>query len=142
MKKVICILSIFVMIFGCALAEIDLSGMSFDELADLRDKALLAMWKTDEWQEVTVPQGVYEIGKEIPAGKWTLRCDTNSVYGNSHIYIYEDMYIINNPASKYFSEGSLTEYTFDLEEGAYFEVSSVGCPVVFTPFTGVNFSFK
>ena len=55
------------------LAEVDLSQMTFDDLVALKDQINLAIWSSEEWQEVEVPAGLYEIGIDIPAGKWTIR---------------------------------------------------------------------
>ncbi len=54
-------------------ADIDLSGMTYDELVALKDQINLAIWNSEEWQEVEVPQGVWEVGADIPAGKWEIR---------------------------------------------------------------------
>ena len=45
-------------------AEIDLSGMTLAELMELSQQVTMAMWETEEWEEVEVPIGVYEIGVE------------------------------------------------------------------------------
>lgn len=50
----------------------DLSALSFDELIALRELIDMALWQTDEWQEVVVPIGVYEVGVDIPAGHWNI----------------------------------------------------------------------
>ena len=57
----------------CIAESIDLSNMSFNELVSLREAINLALWKTEEWQQVTVPAGTYIIGKDIPAGHWTIK---------------------------------------------------------------------
>ena len=71
MKKLL-VLVLALMLCASAVAEIDLSGLSFDELVELRDSALRAMWDCEEWQEVTVPQGVWKVGEDIPFGHWTI----------------------------------------------------------------------
>ena len=87
MKKILCaLLCCLLLIPACGLATvgdtaanagtpaaIDLTGMSFDELVALRDQIDMAIWGSQEWQEVTVPQGVYEVGKDIPEGHWTIK---------------------------------------------------------------------
>lgn len=122
---------------------IDLSSLSWDELIALKADINRELMSRDEWEEVEVPQGVYVVGEDIPAGKWTVRCKTgHSCYfqfgetlrddGHSvswtgtHdlVYIYRDSG----------SDGRLTEYTFDAVDGHYVIVSDA--PAVFTPFTG------
>ena len=62
----------------CALSEsIDLSDLSIEELAMLRDRCQMEMMKSDKWQEVRVPVGVWEVGKDIPAGHWSITCVTH-----------------------------------------------------------------
>lgn len=75
MKKFLAVVFIvcFIGMAGAVVAaEIDLSGMSFEELVALRGQVDLALWATEEWQEVDVPEGVYEVGVDIPAGHWTI----------------------------------------------------------------------
>lgn len=55
-----------------ARAEVDLSGMSLTELIELSQQVTMAMWETEEWEEVEVPIGVYEIGVDIPAKHWNI----------------------------------------------------------------------
>ena len=74
MKKLLAlILAVALILPAAALADLpDISGLSYDELVQLKDKINLAMWNCEEWQEVTVPEGVWEIGKDIPEGHWTI----------------------------------------------------------------------
>ena len=51
----------------------DLSALTYNELVALKDQINLAMWNSQEWQEVEVPKGVYVIGEDIPVGKWTIK---------------------------------------------------------------------
>ena len=68
MKKALVILLVL-MVCVCAYAEsIDLSGMNYDELLDLRQAVEMAIWNSDGWQEVEVPAGIYVIGEDIPEG--------------------------------------------------------------------------
>ena len=72
MKRTLCIILAFVLVLTlapAAFADVDLSGMSFDELVALKDQINLALWNSADWQEVTVPQGVWQVGADIPAGK-------------------------------------------------------------------------
>lgn len=133
MKKVITIIMItLAMLCMAAQAEsVDLSGLSFQELAALRDRAQMEMMQRDAWQEVTVPQGVYQVGVQIPAGTWTVRCATGNYteidwgdtlkdngqgveYGNRY-----DWAVVYNPSGSYYSAGDQTEYTFSVRDGEY-----------------------
>ena len=78
MKRFLCcLLAIMLMTVFAVAEDIDLSGLTFDELAALRDRIQLEMMTRDEWQEVTVPQGLWEVGKDIPAGTWNIKVATN-----------------------------------------------------------------
>lgn len=76
-KLMVCIISLSLMVGAfvplIARAENKYDGYTFDQLQVEYLAILEAMWKTQEWQEVEVPAGVYQVGVEIPAGEWTLR---------------------------------------------------------------------
>ena len=70
MKRFLSLLVALLLLFpAAALAQIDLSGLSYDELVALKDQINKAMWESKEWQEVTVaPRGVYEGRRGYPRG--------------------------------------------------------------------------
>ena len=86
------------------------------------------IWESDGWQEVEVPVGVYKVGEEIPAGKWTVSRATDT-------YTY---FRVGNT----FEDGEVGRYTVTadletstniiIEDGQYIKVSHF--PVVFTPY--------
>lgn len=147
MKRIIsfflCILTLFSMCaFSCA--DVDLSGMSFDELVALKDKINLAIWNSAEWQEVEVPQGVWEVGVDIPVGKWTIKATTGNKTmvsvgqelrdGGTDVRVkaYE---VCVDPANKrYEANSDVTEWTIDLVAGDYVHVE-LGT-AVFSPYSG------
>ncbi len=127
----------------------DLSGMSYDELVALKNRINLAMWLSEEWQEVTVPQGVWVVGEDIPAGHWTVKCAdgwrrTNVEWG---VYLsesgesvswrgrYSAVNYVYNPNIKGFDPyKNSTEYSFEVREGEYIVITDGSC--VFMPYTG------
>ena len=147
MKKLICAL-LAVVLAGClilpACAEgIDLSALTWEELLELKAQITMEQLSRDEWEEVEVHQGVYKVGEDIPAGKWTITCKTgyscyfefgehldddgHSVsWSGTHdlVYVYKDAG----------SDGKQTEYTFDAVDGYYIVIDHA--PATFTPFTG------
>ncbi|MDD3921704.1 MAG: hypothetical protein PHO41_11090 [Eubacteriales bacterium] len=149
MKKWLSILLILLLLCPItALAEVDLSGMSYDELVALQEQVELAIWSSDEWQEVTVPSGVYEVGTDIPAGKWTVSAADGVsaviMWGDAldesgvdlsydgDIYEYEWLY---SPTYYGYDAGSdKTSVTYEMKDGQYFIVDSG--TVVFTPYAG------
>lgn len=126
--------------------EIDLSTLSFDQLAVLRDQLNLAMWNSQEWQEVTVPEGVWVVGKDIPAGHWSIRV------ASEHDYLYVTYFDemdpvrrspvngnnmfqqdIASPGYSAFGEKNLESVDIDMQDGWFFKCTGA---VVFSPYTG------
>ncbi len=131
-------------------AAIDLSGMSYDELVALKDQINLAMWESEDWQEVTVPQGVYEVGADIPAGHWTIKASETDSYASAYIKCgktldetkkdleWDDYYVseslVNEKSKGYNETTDKTETDLELEKGMYVVVEYSS--VVFTPYSG------
>lgn len=152
-RRVIALAAASVMLAGsaCAASKYDLSGMSYQELVKLKDLINIAMWKCEEWQEVTVPQGVWKVGEDIPAGHWTVKCtpekgvrqtkiswgekldsdrDRIAFEGRHSLYNY-----VNNPNYKFYEyDGELTEYSLEVLDGDYIIIELA--PAVFTPYQG------
>lgn len=133
MKKVIAIALALILICAAAYAAIDLSGMSFDELLELRKQVDAALWASDGWQEVTVPQGVYRVGEDIPAGRWCVTPAGN--WGTFEIYEADhESYVAG-----YVVDGSeIVNVT--LEDGQWVEISDSA--YTFRPYTGAALGFK
>ncbi|MBR0463466.1 MAG: hypothetical protein IJJ23_03680 [Clostridia bacterium] len=156
MKKAIAVLLSAMMLTAPAHASgIDLSGMSLAELTDLQHRVTLAMWETDEWEEVTVPVGVWAVGVDIPAGHWTVRCSKNATYNWASITYCEALDSTGKKADTHNGkkswytqikvEGSsaavdAVETDIDVKEGTYIIVEYGD--VVFTPYTPQTLSFK
>ena len=150
MKKVISFVLCLTLCCSVALAEVDLSGMSFDELVALKDQLNLAIWKSQEWQEVTVPAGLYQIGRDIPAGRWVIKPAEGFTARVSYgarltkdkmdfdgMYSYEQ---ITSPKDSYSRYNNIESVTLDLQDGYYIMIQD--SKVVFEPFSGFGFSFK
>ena len=147
MRKVITIcitLALVLSLAPAAFADVDLSGMTFDELVALRDQIDLAIWNSQEWQEVEVPQGVWRVGEDIPAGKWTIRAVSG---GNAYVKVGNELkdggtdvkskYTLDiyAPDHRYYTEGkNMTEGTAELEAGQYVSINYANA--VFTPYAG------
>ena len=79
MKKIICLCLIICLFSAISFAE-DLSSMTYDDLIEMNRKITAEIIKRPEWKEVTVPAGVYVIGKDIPAGEYSIECvDRSSI---------------------------------------------------------------
>lgn len=150
MKKLLCILSALAIALSlaapAAAENIDLTALSWDELLELKARITMEQLTRDEWQEVEVPQGVYVVGEDIPAGKWTVRCKTGSrlrlawskaLDESGHdidFYVVHDIAHLTNPAYEYYKAGDDVEYTFEAIEGYYIVIEDA--PATFTPFAG------
>lgn len=133
----------------CTAAEnINLSNMNYDELVSLKDQINLAIWNSAEWEEVTVPQGVWQIGTDIPVGHWEISAAdgvyTNIIYGStldesgtnisydSNDRVYE---FINSPTYEFYNENEhRTIIDIDMKDGAYVVVDNGSA--VFSPYSG------
>lgn len=85
MKKMICALMIALLLPSVCMAEIDLTGMSYDELIELSKQIGLAIMSHDGFDSVVVPRGLWKVGEDIPEGMWVLSSAdggiVNIVYG-------------------------------------------------------------
>jgi hypothetical protein len=112
--------------------SIDLGSMSFDQLVDLRDQITREISTRPEWKDVYVPAGFYEIGVDIPAGRWTLVPALTEYfefsYGNvandtmTDVSYSSDNYVSETIAPRdsiYFSIAGLDNYSLVMEEGYY-----------------------
>lgn len=149
MKKILCSLLaiLFLSVSSAFAADIDLSNMSYDELVALKDKINLAIWNSHDWQEVTVPQGLWEVGKDIPEGHWTVRCATDAYaevyYGDTIAedgrsikitkrFVHEE---VVSPDYRTFEDGKdLAEFSFTVQKGDFIFIDKSS--VVFTPYAG------
>lgn len=147
MKKLFSLFLAALLFYSSAAADpVDLSGMSFDELVALRDQLNLAIWNSQEWQEVTVPEGIWVIGQDIPAGHWSIRVAAEKDY--FYISCFDALNELEKrPASGarlvqqeiaspgYSAFGEITPESADLilEDGWFFKC---GGSVIFTPYTG------
>ena len=149
MKKLLTVILILALaVPAAAFADLpDISNLSYDELVQLKDSINLAMWNSQEWQEVTVPIGVWEVGSDIPAGKWNISVtpDTKRGYGAftycdlldesgldagnqfyCKIYHHEALSVPGDDDPRY-----PLAIDIELKEGTYFIVKNA--PLVFTP---------
>ena len=146
MKKVLCVLAVFICILTTAAAEVDLSGMSYDELVALKDQINKAIWESDEWQEVTVPQGVWRVGKDIPAGHWTVKaadgayvsvdyCEKITAMGKADWSGKMRSELLKSPTRSSFSPTEdRVEFDQEMVEGMYLVIDDGS--VIFTPYSG------
>lgn len=80
MRKLFAIVLILCLFPVIALADVDLSAMSFDELKALQIALNNEIVSRPEWKEVTVPGGTWIVGKDIPAGSYSLHPTSEGGY--------------------------------------------------------------
>lgn len=151
MKKLITILLILsIIIPTLAFADIpDISGLSYDELIQLKNQINLAIWNSQKWQEVTVPVGVWQIGVDIPEGHWGIKLaiedqltlivytDRLNEYGKDVAYGWRGWH--GSICNKKHKDGSLRmpeypeETDIDMKAGMFLIIET---PVVLFPYTG------
>lgn len=151
MRKIICTLCILAalaaMVLPCCAAGIDLSTLSWEELIELRNAVTQEMFTREEWEKVEVPQGVWIVGEDIPAGTWIVTCAaakyTTITWGdklsdNGHAIDYNstvhDHQIILNPDGSLYKSGDATSYTFDAIDGMYIVIDNGSA--FFSPYIG------
>lgn len=156
MKRIFVLVLMIIMLMALSLPafsetiSIDLSLLSYEDLVTLKDQITLAMWNSKDWQEVTVPQGVYQVGVDIPAGHWTIRPTETTRYSYCFIKCgmaldstkkdleWDDSYMYESLASEksedYDPVTDKSESDFELVDGIYVIVE--GSSAVFTPYTG------
>ena len=146
MKRFFPVFLAAVLLISCAAADpVDLSVMSFDELVQLRDQLNIAIWNSQEWQEVTVPAGVWIVGQDIPAGHWTVR-PLPGDYVNVTYFDRLDEYgksvglgwrgwggTLTARGEGDITFGEPTQVDLEMEEGMFFKCNH---SVIFTPYAG------
>lgn len=129
-----------------------LSKLSFSELLRLRDAIDAALWQSPDWQEVTVPAGTYQIGKDIPAGRWSIRIagdpamDTAYYFqlpdagGSKPNYAYSvtDLTLVSSSITEEYPSLP-AQQDLDMVAGWYYYCSST---TIFTPSAGPSLGFR
>lgn len=118
----------------------------YDFFCAVIDTSKMHIWECEQWQEVEVPQGVWIVGEDIPAGKWTVKCGGETGY----VIISWGEFLEDNeedirPRGRYstgnwvynkswylYKKGQMTEYTFTVKDFDYIVIRN-GL-AVFTPF--------
>lgn len=159
MKKLFCLLIALLFVPLVSFADLpDISGLSYDELIELREKINLAIWNCSEWQEVEVPAGVWEVGVDIPAGKWTITpvgpqymnlwygdklnaSGTDAGYGWDSVNGYNELLSTKTNKDGSWKDPSYPHYAILTLKDGWF-VRNAGT-VTFTPYTGkADLGFK
>ena len=136
MKHLSALLIAFSLLVSVAAAA-DLSSLTFEELQALREQCQMEIMTRPEWKEVTVPQGIWTIGEDIPAGTYTI----SPTKGSSNVLIWGaavDDYrtagglIVNTALSN--GRGAIGK--IKLVDGNILQLRG---PVILSPYKGLGF---
>ena len=129
-------------------AEALFDDFTFEQLIQAQELISKEMRTRPEWREVTVPQGVWEVGKDIPTGHWLISAypgtyarvtigDTLNISQKTVSWDSDFFYTTNIVSQEYrsFKENS-DKPSFDIELKAGLYVVVENGSVVFSPFIG------
>ena len=144
MKKITSILLVLLIalaISASSAESIDLSTLSYDELISLSSKITMEIMSRPDFKTVKVPPGAYAVGKDIPAGKWTITATEGAceVYWGKSL----DEYGVDVPYSDRIATiddwGSQSVASWDLVDGTFIVINRNA--VTFTPYVPVSLGF-
>ena len=126
---------------------------NFEQYKSLYDDILIEMKSRDEWQEVPIYDGTWEVGTQIPAGRWSIFPQDGELCGvhyghrlNDDGTLSSSIYneAIKSPLRSTYRDGIDVPFaSMVAKEGYYFEFDNAGNYVVFTPYVGKPlFSFN
>lgn len=144
MKKLVSFLLAVTIALAVAVScaeSIDLSSLSYDELIELSSKITMEIMSRPDFKAVKVPPGAYTVGKDIPAGKWTITATEGAceVYWGKSL----DEYGVDVPYSDRIATiddwGSQSTASWDLVDGTFIVINRNA--VTFTPYVPVSLGF-
>ena len=123
------------------------SASEFDSLVAIRDHINLAIWNSHQWQEVSVPPGVWEIGVDIPSGHWSVRpaagCGPDYIIYASgtkdqghDVDLFAGDYIMEcicDISAPFYSEEYKTTTDIIMDSGHFVRLD---CTMIFSPYSG------
>ena len=144
MKKLIAIVVTIILTCSVAYAsQIDLSVMSYEELLSLQQDIQRAIMQTSEWQEVEAPAGLYLVGVDIPAGKWTVSMNKQWARIKIGSKLEANQNEVSSKSSDYYTvqiNQEVPSQTITFLDGQYVEIYNAG--LIFTTPTGSSLKFK
>ena len=148
MKKLFALILALVLLCSSAVAESDdpFAGLSFDEILALYKYVGQYLMQMPEFKQVTVPEGIYKIGVDIPSGDYEIYSLPDS---QTSVYYFDKINTFGSTAA----DDAMTQwevisdidglgcksYHFHFVDGNYVRISSA--PAVFSTYTGPKFSF-
>lgn len=147
MKRYISIMCVvfFIILFSVPIAyaeQVDLSSLSYEQLMELNTEIQSEIMSRPDFKKVLVPPGAYIVGKEIPAGKWTITATEGmcEVYWGKQL----DEYGVEIPYEYRIDDlddwGNNSSITWNLIEGTFIVIERNS--VTFTPAIAANLGFN
>ena len=133
------IVCLMLLIPAFAFAEVDLTGMSYDDLVSLSKQVGMAIMQSDEFDSVTVPMGIWEVGVDIPEGTWIITPEKSMctvVYGSALDESGNDMNFFDRGNAYADLYNSSESWRVKATKGNYFMVKYNNA--VFTSDTGLT----
>ena len=140
MKRFALVFLALVLVSSPALA-VDLDSMSYDELLELSQAVEAKMREMPEWGGVLVPEGVYTVGTDIPAGKYTYSTLSNRV--DTYVFSTEEEVLLAVTGNRsgylfcYVARVDKEPFNIDFAENTYINVN--GGTALLKPYTGLGF---
>lgn len=134
-------------------AEFSIDGLGYDELVSIKNSLNLAIWNSYEWERVLVPFGIYEVGVDIPEGRWFFEAPDGSYvtvgYGTELSESQMNLSLSDEWSEQLYSEnyryiddGDVTKTDLNLTAGNYISVNG-GVYTWVTPYvSGGSLGFK
>ncbi len=128
MKKLLSLMMVLFILITPAIAEgLDLEGMDYDSLMQLKRAVDAELYSRPEAEPITLAPGVYEIGKDIHQGRYFARVNSYEFgkSNSSRVSVYESNETVGNweglISQKWLSieDGSTS---IDLTDGAFLEI--------------------
>ena len=149
MKKLIVLIIALVLLLSSAAAESNnpLADYSLDELLFMRRTLDKVLFNHPDVKSVTVPEGIYKIGEDIPAGDYDIIAvsgEMSSIVYFEHLdplgYTYKEGEPFQWEIVSNMPDNDVKSYHFHFDEGNYVRVSLA--PAIFTTYTGPKFTFE
>lgn len=143
MKKLLALITVLALLCGAAACE----AYTWQDVVDAMDDATLQSVTVFLQSEVVrrlgegfdLDAGIYWVGEDIPAGRWTVELLPESVTGE--VTVYADDAFFTDPLTMFVYSQGLGEYTTKriglliLTAGSYIQVKG---RVHFSPYTGIK----
>ena len=141
MKKspvVFLILALVIAHIAAFAVEIDFSNYTDEEMLEIEQLVAQELSERNIQKHATMIEGIYTVGEDIPAGKYTFSLEDKGSSVMPSIWVYKDdgKHTVGNTVSSKLFEDVGDSKIIPLEDG---NVIYLDCTVRVTPFKGITF---